>query len=53
MAKVYFSTGSNQGDRLNSLVQAAKLIDSVIGKVVDYSPVVESEPWGFNAETAF
>jgi len=53
MAKVYFSTGSNQGNRLNSLVQAAKLIDSVVGKVVDYSPVVESEPWGFDAETAF
>ena len=53
MAKVYFSTGSNQGDRINLLVQAAKLIDSLIGKIIDYSPVVESEPWGFKAETAF
>ena len=53
MAQVYFSTGSNQGDRLNSLVQAAKLIDSLIGKVTQYSPVVESEPWGFEAETTF
>ena len=53
MAKVYFSTGSNQGDRLNSLVQAAKLIDSLIGKVIQFSPVVESEPWGFEAETTF
>jgi len=53
MAKVYFSTGSNQGDRLNLLVQAAKLIDNLIGKIIDYSPVIESEPWGFDAETAF
>lgn len=53
MAKVYFSTGSNQGDRLNMLVQAAKQIDSTIGKITDYSPVIESEPWGFEADTAF
>jgi 2-amino-4-hydroxy-6-hydroxymethyldihydropteridine diphosphokinase len=53
MAKIYLSTGSNQGDRLNSLVQAAQLIDSLIGKVMQFSPVVESEPWGFEAETTF
>ncbi len=53
MAKVYFSSGSNQGDRLNSLVQAARLIDKQVGKIIEYSPVVESEPWGFNAETSF
>jgi 2-amino-4-hydroxy-6-hydroxymethyldihydropteridine diphosphokinase len=53
MAKVYFSTGSNQGDRLTMLVQAAKLINKLIGKVILFSPVVESEPWGFEAETNF
>lgn len=53
MAKVYFSTGSNQGDRLNSLVQAAELIENKIGLILDYSPVVESEPWGFEADTTF
>jgi len=53
MAKVYFSTGSNQGKRIDLLVQAAKLIESDIGKIIDYSPVVESEPWGFMADTAF
>lgn len=45
--------GSNQGDRLNSLVKATKLIDNLIGRVIDYSAVFESEPWGFNAETTF
>ena len=53
MAKVYFSTGSNQGDRLNSLVEAAKLIEKQIGTIIDLSPVVESEPMGFEAETNF
>lgn len=53
MAKVYFSTGSNQGDRLNSLVEAAKLIEKQIGAITDLSPVVESEPMGFEAETNF
>ena len=53
MAKVYFSTGSNQGDRLGALVEAAKLIDNLIGKILALSPVVESEPWGFKAEMNF
>jgi len=53
MAKVYFSLGSNEGDRLHSLVEATKLIDKLIGEVKQYSSVVESEPWGFKAETAF
>lgn len=53
MAKVYFSTGSNEGDRLNSLVEAAKLIEKQIGTIIDLSPVVESEPMGFVAETNF
>jgi len=53
MAKVYFSTGSNLGNRLASLVKAAKLIDAVIGKVIAVSPVIESKPWGFDAEMNF
>lgn len=32
---------------------ATKLIGNKIGKVLNYSPVVESEPWGFKAETTF
>ena len=53
MAKVYFSTGSNEGDRLKSLIEAAKLIEKQIGRIIDFSPVVESEPMGFVAETNF
>jgi len=53
MVKVYFSTGSNLGDRLGSLVKAAQLIDNLVGKVIVFSPVVESAPWGFKAEVNF
>ena len=53
MAEVYFSLGSNLGDRLNLLIHATKLIDKEIGKVEQYSSVVESVPWGFDAETTF
>lgn len=53
MAKVFLSTGSNEGNRLSSLVEAAKLIEIQIGRIIDISPVVESEPMGFVAETNF
>ena len=53
MAKVYLSTGSNQGDRLMLLVEAAKYINKMVGRVEQFSQVVESEPWGFEAETTF
>jgi 2-amino-4-hydroxy-6-hydroxymethyldihydropteridine diphosphokinase len=53
MAEVYLSLGSNEGDRLNSLVKATKLIDNLIGTITQYSSVVESEPWGFSAEMTF
>jgi 2-amino-4-hydroxy-6-hydroxymethyldihydropteridine diphosphokinase len=53
MAEVYFSLGSNEGNRISSLVSATKLIEKRIGKVIQNSSVVESEPWGFSSETAF
>lgn len=53
MAEVYFSLGSNENDRLNALVKATRQIDILIGKVKINSSVIESEPWGFKAETSF
>jgi 2-amino-4-hydroxy-6-hydroxymethyldihydropteridine diphosphokinase len=53
MAIVYFSLGSNEGDRLNWLVKAAKLIENLVGKVIENSSVIESEAWGFESETTF
>jgi len=53
MAKVYFSLGSNQGDRIDWLARAAKHIAKQVGAIILVSPVVETEPWGFEAETNF
>lgn len=53
MAIVYFSLGSNEGDRLNFLVKATELIARLIGNPMEYSSVIESEPWGFNTNTKF
>jgi 2-amino-4-hydroxy-6-hydroxymethyldihydropteridine diphosphokinase len=53
MAIVYFSLGSNEGDRLSSLLSATKLIGYQVGKLIDFSEIVETEPWGFVAETNF
>ncbi len=53
MAEVYLSLGSNEGDRISSLVKATELIEKCIGTVKQHSSVVESQPWGFNSETAF
>jgi 2-amino-4-hydroxy-6-hydroxymethyldihydropteridine diphosphokinase len=53
MVRVFFSLGSNQGNRLDSLLSAAKQIDKQIGKLFGFSAVIESEPWGFKADTTF
>jgi len=53
MSRVYLSTGSNQGDRLKALLSAFHLIELHIGNVIDFSDVVETEPWGFEADLNF
>jgi len=53
MAKVYLSTGSNQGNRLLALAEAFWEISYNAGFILDVSSVVETEPWGFQAEERF
>jgi 2-amino-4-hydroxy-6-hydroxymethyldihydropteridine diphosphokinase len=53
MAILYLSTGSNLDDRLDNLVVAARMISQQFGRILKFSPVVESEPWGFEADTSF
>ena len=53
MAILYLSTGSNLGDRLDNLVVAARKISQQVGRILNISPVVESQPWGFKADTSF
>ena len=49
----YLLLGSNTGDRLAYLRQAAEAVSRFAGPVVQYSSVYETEPWGFDANTAF
>lgn len=46
MSKVYFSLGSNLGDRKIALEKAIFYIEKHIGKIIKKSTIYESEPWG-------
>jgi 2-amino-4-hydroxy-6-hydroxymethyldihydropteridine diphosphokinase len=51
--KAYLLLGSNRGDRIQMLMQAAVLIEKNIGKIISSSLVYETAPWGFEDETYF
>jgi 2-amino-4-hydroxy-6-hydroxymethyldihydropteridine diphosphokinase len=51
--KVYLSTGSNIGDRLNTLHKAKSDIERYMGAVKSESSIYESEAWGFESEQNF
>ena len=45
---LYIATGSNMGDRDNSLKSAIEQIGLSIGTVTNESPVYETEAWGYD-----
>jgi 2-amino-4-hydroxy-6-hydroxymethyldihydropteridine diphosphokinase len=51
--RVFLLTGSNIEPRAKYLALADKDIEENIGKIVERSSIYESEPWGFEANTAF
>ncbi len=54
MAIVYLSLGSNSGDRIGYVQQAASLIGTTDGvSIVRTSSFYETEPWGMNSDTWF
>jgi len=54
MAIVYLSLGSNKGDRIGYVQQAASLLDGVEGiSVIRTSAFYETEPWDMNTDTWF
>lgn len=53
MKTVYFSLGSNQGDRLAYLQTAINEINSRVGKIQAISNVYQSEPVGFDSNDLF
>ncbi|MGI6341578.1 MAG: 2-amino-4-hydroxy-6-hydroxymethyldihydropteridine diphosphokinase [Bacteroidales bacterium] len=52
MAVVYLSIGSNKGDRLDNIIKAIKLIED-FAEVINYSPIIETKPWGYNSTNLF
>ena len=53
MPKVYFSLGTNLGDREGNLRAAVAQIQEKIGDVVSLSSFYETQPWGFVSSHVF
>ena len=51
--QVYLGLGSNLGDREALLLEAIRLIDGRVGKVIRQSSFIETEPWGFESDHRF
>ena len=50
---VYFSLGSNLGDKESILEKAIFLLDKKIGKCFSRSSFYQTEPWGFESRNSF
>ncbi len=54
MATVYLCLGSNQGDRIGYIQQAASLLKGTGGvSIVTTSSFYETEPWGMDSDNLF
>lgn len=53
MSKVYFSIGSNKGNRSELINEAITKIDIFIGKVELRSSIYETKSWGFNSNNFY
>lgn len=52
--EVYFSLGSNLGDREANIRRALELMDKAFGVHYDaLSEMIETEPWGFDSDDLF
>ena len=52
-ALLYVAFGSNQGDRENLILRAARMLGEKIGKLVSMSALYETKPEGFVSESLF
>ncbi len=53
MKVVFLGLGSNLGIRESNLEQAVARIGESVGRVLDFSSLYETEPWGFQADDEF
>lgn len=51
--KVYFSLGSNLGDKEGNILEAISRIGELIGEVDRQSTLLVTEPWGFESDNTF
>ena len=51
--KVYFSLGSNLGDKEGNIREAISRIGELIGEVDRQSTLLSTEPWGFESDNTF
>lgn len=50
---VYFSLGSNLGNKRENLNKAIKIMEEQIGVLLRQSAFLETEPWGFQSDNSF
>jgi len=53
MPTIYFSLGTNLGDKERNLRTAVRKIEEQIGKEVSLSAFYATAPWGFTSENSF
>ena len=53
MHTVYFSLGSNLGDKEANIRTAIEKINELVGVVVRQSALLVTQPWGFESENLF
>ncbi|MBI9032966.1 MAG: 2-amino-4-hydroxy-6-hydroxymethyldihydropteridine diphosphokinase [Bacteroidales bacterium] len=53
MSKVYLLLGGNLGDVENTFERALQETNNRCGKVVNFSSIYETEPWGFFSDSKF
>ena len=51
--KVYFSLGSNLGDKEGNIREAISRIGELIGEVDRQSTLLATDPWGFESDNTF
>ena len=51
--KVYFSLGSNLGDKEGNIREAISRIGELIGEVDRQSTLLATKPWGFESDNTF
>lgn len=51
--RIYFSLGTNLGNREQNLRTAVQKMEERIGKLVSLSSFFATEPWGFRSDNAF